>query len=143
MATVWLILTNPYAYDKGIQVVKQQAQELNATVKLVYLIDLEAVTDTVRNLGDEGWLGSGALRNLEASMLEGYRALASDVIENASAELSQAGLLVETDVKEATPEQYVARLLEQVADSRLIMSGSQLTAAKLGELAERVQWVEE
>lgn len=142
MATQVLVLTNLYAYEKGLNRALEAAQLADAGMTVVFLIDPGSVTDIVRDLGEEGWLGAGALRNLETSMLEGYRALADDILEDAQSRFSQAGISVETNVKEMSPQKYFPDLLNQ-KPTRVMVSGSSALAGKLEKVLGQLEWIEE
>lgn len=141
MTNVWLVLTNPYAYEKALERAIAEAEHLRTGLKVVFLISPDAVSEMVRELADRGWLGAESLRTLQTSMLEGYRALAGDVIEEvrrkAQVELTSTGV-----VEEPSLERYIRSLLDQ-QESKLIISGSKLPIAEMESLLESVEWIEE
>ena len=142
MATQVLVLTNLYAYEKGLNRALEAAKRAGAGMNVVFLIDPGSVADIVRDLGEEGWLGSAALRNLETSMLEGYRALAEDILQEAQSRFSQAGIAVETSVREMSPHKYIGDLLNQKSIT-VMVSGSPSLADKLEKVLGQIEWIEE
>lgn len=142
MATQVLVLTNLYAYEKGLNRALEAAKLAGAGMNVVFLIDPGSVADIVRDLGEEGWLGSAALRNLETSMLEGYRALAEDILQEAQSRFSQAGIAVETSVREMSPHKYIGDLLNQKSIT-VMVSGSPSLADKLEKVLGQIEWIEE
>lgn len=141
MAGVLLVLTNPYAYHKALNWAIEQARESNAGLKAVFAIDSDAVAAMVRELGEKGWLGQGPRRSLQASMLEGYRALAADILEDVLSLCAAAGVSVETEVKEAPLIHYLETLLKQ--ETRTVcVSGSQSIAPAIAPLTG-VKWIQE
>ena len=142
MATQVLVLTNLYAYEKGLNRALEAAKLAGAGMNVVFLIDPGSVADIVRGLGQQGWLGSGALRNLETSMLEGYRALATDILEEAQSRFSGAGIAVETSVREMSPHKYICDLLNEKSIT-VMVSGSPSLAGKLQKILGQIEWIEE
>lgn len=154
MALVTLVLTNPYAYQKALS----RALELAVSMKesqtspsetvaavalsVIFLIDTDALDELVHDLGEQGWLGLSSQRNLQYSMLDGYRGLATDILQEALSNGSQVGLSVETAIKEVSPSSYVDELLK-VKTHKLIISGSSMFAAKLGDRTSQLEWIED
>ena len=142
MAGVLLVLTNPYAYHKAVSWAIEQARETNTGLMAVFAIDPDAIAAMVRELGEKGWLGQGPRRDLEASMLEGYRALAADILEDVLSLCAAAGVSVETEVKEAPLMAYLETLLKQ--ETRIVcVSSSESVAPTMSEIAAGVKWIEE
>ncbi|WP_261226238.1 hypothetical protein [Ancylothrix sp. D3o] len=149
-----LVLTNPYAYEKALSRGLELAVSLSESqaslgqriegvaLNVVFLIDPEALDELVQDLGEQGWLGLSSQRNLQASMLEGYRALAADILQEALKDGSQAGLSVETALKEVPPSIYVDELLN-AGTQKLIVCGSSTLAAKLGDRTAKLEWIED
>jgi hypothetical protein len=75
-------------------------------------------------------------------MLDGYRALAADILQEALRDGSQAGLSVETAIKEVPPSIYVDELLN-AGTQKLIVCGSSVLAAKLGDRIAQLEWIED
>lgn len=154
MALVTLVLTNPYAYEKAlsralelaISVSESQASmgqtRADVSLSVVFLIDPEALDELVHDLGEQGWLGLSSQRSLQSSMLDGYRGLAEDILQEALRDGSQAGLSVETAIKEVPPSIYVDELLN-AGSEKLIVSGSSMLAAKLGDRTAQLEWIED
>lgn len=116
MKELWLVLTNPYAYQKALHgAIKEVRQAQSASIQVVYvvfLIDAQTIDNMVRDLCDRGWLGASSLHSLESSMLEGYRALAQDVLQEVCQEFEVSSIeQVETFVTYASLREYVEELL--------------------------------
>lgn len=154
MALVTLVLTNPYAYEKALSHALELAVSLSesqasmgqtsvgVSLSVLFLIDPEALDELVHDLGEQGWLGLSSQRNLQSSMLDGYRALAADILQEALRDGSQAGLSVETAIKEVPPSIYVDELLN-AGTQKLIVCGSSVLAAKLGDRIAQLEWIED
>lgn len=154
MALVTLVLTNPYAYEKALSHALELAVSLSESqasmglriagvaLNVVFLIDPEALDELVHDLGEQGWLGLSSQRSLQSSMLDGYRGLAEDILQEALRDGSQAGLSVETAIKEVPPSIYVDELLN-AGSEKLIVSGSSMLAAKLGDRTAQLEWIED
>ncbi|NER35471.1 MAG: hypothetical protein F6J93_15955 [Oscillatoria sp. SIO1A7] len=143
MTGVLLVLTNPYAYHKALDWAIEQTKETDTALKVVFAIDSDAVAAMVRELGEKGWLGQGPRRSLEASMLEGYRALAADILEEVLSLCTAAGVQVEeTDVKEAPLMAYLEALLKQ--ETRTVcLSGSESVSPAIANMSAGLKWIQE
>lgn len=139
---VWLILTDTYSYESALKQALEVAAHANTTFKGVFVIEPDATGEIVNELEDKGWLSSGALPNLQASLLEGYHALARNVLDKVQHRASQAGLGVETAIAEAPLADYIRGLLSQ-RGAVVIVSCSKALASRLGKVAEQVEWIEE
>ena len=142
MDNIWLILTNPYSYDRPLERFFEQAQSETAVLNVAFAIDPAAMGEMVDDLGNTGWLSSASLRSLQASLLEGYRALASDVLEEVGDRASEAGLTLETKVVEQSIASYIRSLIDLGA-TRIIVGGSKSLALSLGELLQKIEWIEQ
>lgn len=140
--SVGLVLTDAYNYEVALKQALEVAQNSGASLSAVFVIDPNAMQEMVSELEEHGWLIAGSLPTLQPSMLEGYHALATDVLEKVHSRVSQAGLEVKTAVAEAPLDSYIRGLLEQ-RGSVVIVSGSKALAARLGELSKRVELIEE
>lgn len=139
---VWLILTDTYDYEPALKQALEVAKHSGASLNAVFVIDPDAAREMVSDLEDKGWLGAeSAPSTLQASLLEGYHALATDVLDKARDRASQVGLATETSLAEAPLESYVSGLLGQ-RGSIVIVSGSKTLATRLGELSQQVEWIE-
>lgn len=154
MALVTLVLTNPYAYEKALSRALELAVSLSesqasmaqtsvgVSLSVVFLIDTEALDELVHDLGEQGWLGLSSQRSLQSSMLDGYRGLAEDILQEALRDGSQAGLSVETAIKEVPASIYVDELLK-AETQKLIVCGSSMLAGKLGDRTAELEWIED
>lgn len=142
MDSIWLILTNPYSYDRPLEYFFDQAQLKTAVLKVVFAIDPTAMGEMVDDLGDTGWLSTASLRSLQASLLEGYRALASDVLEEVGDRSRELGLTLETQVVEQSVASYIRSLINLGA-TQIIVGGSKSLAVNLGELLQKIEWIEQ
>lgn len=139
---VWLILTDTYNYESALKQALDVAKHSGASLNAVFTIDPEATRDMVSELEDKGWLDAGSVpTTLQTSLLEGYHALATDILDKVKDRASQAGLLLETSIAEAPLESYIRGLLGQ-RGSVVIVSASKASAASLGELSNQVEWIE-
>lgn len=86
---VCLVLANPYDYVPVAEKAISAARAAESGLLVVFYISPTRLRRTVEELGEKGWLGPGSLRQLGDSMLEGYRALAEDVLK-AVAERAEA-----------------------------------------------------
>lgn len=139
---VWLVLTDTYAYEGAIKQALEVAQHSGASLNAVFVIEPDAVEEMAGDLEEKGWLGARSLPTFQASLLEGYHALVTDVLDKVQGRVSQAGLSIETAIAEAPLDNYIRGLLEHTG-SIVIVSGSKSLAARLGNLSKRVEWIEE
>ena len=72
--SIWLVVANPYAYDKAMWKAVSEVQEHQTKLRVVFFINNNSVHDVIGELGQSGWLGSNPLHKLQNSMLEGYLA---------------------------------------------------------------------
>lgn len=142
MAPLLLILTNPYAYKTALNQALTQAQSPNSPLKVVFAIDPDSLDDLMRDLGESGWLGIGSRRSLQASMLEGYRVLARDILDEVNRRSAEVGTKVETEVKEAPLQSYIRSVRKQGFDN-IIVSGSQSLTPFIEKMDPPVEWIPE
>ncbi|WP_457637198.1 hypothetical protein [Oceanithermus sp.] len=75
-----LVITKPYDYEKLLkQVVNKMPGE---SWLAIFYLRPQNLRSLVEELGDQGWLGSSSIRQLFDSLKEGYRGLASDVLQD-------------------------------------------------------------
>lgn len=140
---IWLVLTDTYGYESALKQALEVAQHSRATLNGVFVIDPDATGEMVNELEEKGWLDAGSVPpTLQASLLEGYHALATDVLEKVRNTASQVGLFIETAIAEAPLESYIRGLLGQ-RGSLVIVSASKALVARLGELSKQVELIEE
>ncbi|MGK7874718.1 MAG: hypothetical protein AB4426_15865 [Xenococcaceae cyanobacterium] len=139
---VWLVIANPYAYDRAMGRAILEAQQCQTGLQVVFFISVDSVGEMMHELGEIGWLGSASLRTLQTSMLEGYRALADDVLKRVQRKAAQVELIVEGVVEKPSLEQYIHRILAQGA-MKVIIAGSKSLIPKLEMLPETVEYIEE
>jgi hypothetical protein len=108
----------------------------------VFVIDPDAIGNLVRDLCETGWLGLESRRTLYDSMLEGYRALASDVIEDVQHQGSQENLVVEAAIQEGSLKNYLISLLSQ-GTSQIIVSASRSVEFPGKDIVKHLEWIEE
>lgn len=144
MPTIYLVLTNPYAYNRALALSIQQAKKANATLNVVFLIDPDAIDGMVRELGDSGWLGGGSRQALYESMLEGYGALAADTIEAVHRQIGQKkeGVSFKTSIRETSIESLLQELLK-TNPQRAIVSATPSLHSPASRRDPRVQWIVE
>ncbi|MEC4893035.1 MAG: hypothetical protein SAL07_12650 [Oscillatoria sp. PMC 1051.18] len=140
MAQLWLILTNPYAYEKAVERAVTVAQKNNLQILVVFLITQEWLEKTVCELSEMGWLGSASLRSLEISMQEGYRALAADVLKEVERQANQVDVIVKGVVEAPSLDRYLDLAIAQGAERLIIGSPQQTT--KLNRLPDSLEWVD-
>ncbi len=75
-------------------------------------------------------------------MLEGYRALAADILEQVNQGVAPQGIAVETAIVEAPLVSYLENLLQQEG-TKLIVSASHTLALPIEDLAERAILIQE
>lgn len=138
---VWLLLTNPYAYQRSLQKAIAVAEAAATKLRVVFVLDPEAMNLMMQELAESGWLGPGSLRLLENSLMEGYQMLAGDVLEDVAQELSTTDLTYEVTLKEASLQQFVQGLLAQKIETVLISSSHPLLPG-LEHLAHQVTWIQ-
>jgi len=147
---VLLILTNPYAYEKALNLAIERAAQKPDELKVVFVIDPDALDNLVRELGEKGWLGLGSQRTLHDSMLEGYRALAADILEDVRRLCAAAHISVVTEVKEAPLVAYIRIIIER-DNQPILVSGSQYLATTMltrhltgfEDVRALVEWIQE
>lgn len=140
---VWLILTDTYGYEYALKQALEVAQHSGASLNAVFVIDPDAPEAMVGELEENGWLDAKSMpTTLQGSLLEGYHALATDLLDKVRGKVFQAGLSVETAIAEAPIESYVRGLLGQ-RGSIVIVSGSKSLTPRLGELSTQVELIEE
>jgi Lhr-like helicase len=145
MKELWLVLTNPYTYKKARDcAIKQvrQPQPTSIKVYVVFLIDAQTIENMVRDLCDRGWLGASSLHNLESSMLEGYRALAQDVLQEIRQEFEAFSIEVKTSVVSASLRQYVEELLGD-RERQIIVSYGGAMHPWMVSYQDRAKFIEE
>jgi hypothetical protein len=142
MTRVWLILTNPYAYEQALKIATDRTGETGSILNAVFVIDPDAIGNLVRDLCETGWLGLESRRTLYDSMLEGYRALASDVIEDVQHQGSQENLVVEAAIQEGSLKNYLISLLSQ-GTSQIIVSASRSVEFPGKDIVKHLEWIEE
>ncbi len=146
MKELWLVLTNPYTYKKARDFAIKQVRHLQPTkievVYVVFLIDAHTIENMVRDLCDRGWLGASSLHNLESSMLEGYRALAQDVLQETRQEFEVFSIEVKTSVVSASLRQYVEELLGD-GERQIIVSYGGAMPTWMVSHQDQVSFIEE
>ncbi|NEP06893.1 MULTISPECIES: hypothetical protein [Okeania] len=141
---IWLVVANPYAYDKAMWKGISEAQQNQAKLRVVFFINNNSINDVIGELGQTGWLGSNPLHKLQDSMLEGYRALASDVLKRVKRKAKEKE--VELDIQEVIErpslEEYLFELVEQDA-IKIIVAGPQLLTTRVANLPSIAEYIEE
>jgi hypothetical protein len=140
MASLVLILTNPYSYETALNRALAAAREGQIQLKVVFAIDPNAVDELMRDLGENGWLGIGSRRSLQASMLEGYRALAADILQEVEQLCGDREIVVETEVKEAPLSVYLQSLVQQGSE-RIWVSASKDLSPLVEKIPRPVEWI--
>lgn len=142
MTDILLVLTNPYAYEQALSLAVKTAHQEQADLRVVFFISYDAVGEVVDDLAERGLFGTGSLRNLQSTMLEGYRALADDVLQRVKRKAAPLEPILEGVVEQPSLDNYLYRLTEQ-GQSKLIVSSSHSPSSELGSFLDKVEWVRE
>ena len=140
---VWLVITNPYAYDEAMWRAVAEAQNCQTALEVVFFIRTSSVGNMIHELSEMGWLGPASLRNLQTSLSEGYEGLAEDVLKRVQRKVgTQVELQVAGVVQKPSLEQYIHRIVAEGA-VRVIIAGSRALVPKPGTLPDTVEWIDE
>jgi len=142
MKTVWLVLASPYDYDPAMWRSRDLAQALSAQLRVVFFIEKNAASNIMQELGEMEWLGPSSLRSLQNCMLEGYRALADDVLDRVRRKVTQVEVVLEGVVEEVSLADYVTRLLPKEETQTIVVSGSKPLDLEVSEGIEKIEWFE-
>ncbi|MEM1369959.1 MAG: hypothetical protein AAGG02_18525 [Cyanobacteria bacterium P01_H01_bin.15] len=140
---IWLIIANPYAYDKALAEALSLAQQPGARLHVAFFISDSSVTDTIHELADTGLLGPGSLRNLRSNMLAGYRGLADDVLKRVQRKAAQIPVVIEGVVEQDSLRDYLPQIYQRSDVNRIVIGGSRLMASRLGTIPEHVVFIAE
>ncbi|MGB3514010.1 MAG: hypothetical protein WBA93_33360 [Microcoleaceae cyanobacterium] len=142
--SIWLAIANPYAYDKAMWKAVSAAQQHQAKLRVVFFINNNSINDVIGELGQSGWLGSNPLHKLQNSMLEGYRALAGDVLKRVERKAKEKAVELEIQevVEKPSLEKYILEIVGQGA-TKIIIAGPQLLTTKIGDLPSIAEYIEE
>ncbi|MEB3340064.1 hypothetical protein [Okeania sp.] len=142
--SIWLVVANPYAYDKAMWKAVSEAQQNENNLRVVFFINNNSVHDVIGELGQTGWLGSNPLHKLQDSMLDGYRALANDVLKRVKRKAQEKGVELEIEevIERPKIEKYLFELVEEGA-IKIVVAGPQLLTAKIGKLPNIAEYIEE
>ena len=142
MTSVWLVLTNPYAYEEALSIAVTVAQKAETDLRVVFFIEDNGVVGMVDELSERGWFGSGSLKNLQTTMLEGYRSLADDVLKRVRRKAAPFEPILEGVVEQASLEEYVQTIIKQPVH-KLIISSANLPSFELVNYLDKVEWIKE
>ena len=142
--SIWLVIANPYAYDKAMWKAVLETQEHQSKLRVVFFINKNSIHDVIGELGQSGWLGSNPLHKLQNSMLEGYRALAGDVLKRVKRKAKEKDIELESEeiIERPLIEKFLFELVEEGA-TKIVIAGPQLLTAKMGELPHIAEYIEE
>ena len=142
--SIWLVIANPYAYDKAMWKAVLETQEHQSKLRVVFFINSNSIHDVIGELGQSGWLGSNPLHKLQNSMLEGYRALAGDVLKRVKRKAKEKNIELESQeiIERPLIEKFLFELVEEGA-TKIVIAGPQLLTAKMGELPHIAEYIEE
>ena len=142
--SIWLVIANPYAYDKAMWKAVLETQEHQSKLRVVFFINSNSIHDVIGELGQSGWLGSNPLHKLQNSMLEGYRALAGDVLKRVKRKAKEKNIELESEeiIERPLIEKFLFELVEEGA-TKIVIAGPQLLTAKMGELPHIAEYIEE
>ena len=142
--SIWLVIANPYAYDKAMWKAVLETQEHQSKLRVVFFINSNSIHDVIGELGQSGWLGSNPLHKLQNSMLEGYRALAGDVLKRVKRKAKEKDIELESEeiIERPLIEKFLFELVEEGA-TKIVIAGPQLLTAKMGELPHIAEYIEE
>ncbi|MBO1346815.1 MAG: hypothetical protein EBE86_005175 [Hormoscilla sp. GUM202] len=141
---VWLAIANPYAYDKAMWRAISEAQQRQTELVVVYFISTQAMGTMIHDLAEVGFIGHSSLRNLQSSMLAGYRGLADDVLKRVQRKAEGVDLKIEGVVEEPSLFDYILRIVKQ-DPVKIVIAGSNLNSLtpRLDNLPEIVEYIEE
>ena len=142
MTSIWLVLTNPYAYDQALSFAVEEAQKIEAELRVVFFIEAEGLQTMVGELSERGWYGPGSLQNLQKTMLEGYRALAGDVLKRVKRKAAPLSVIDEGVVEQPSLDKYIGTLIKEPME-KLIISSANLPNAELDNLLDKIDWITE
>ncbi|WP_254566228.1 hypothetical protein [Oscillatoria sp. HE19RPO] len=142
MAEILLVLTNPYGYEKALNLAFEEAKQADSLFRVTFIIDPEALDDLMRDLGENGWLGIGSRRSLQNSMMEGYRALATDILEQVTLRAVSMGIAVKTEVNEEGIRSYLSGLATP-GPEKIFVSGSHALGPLIQTLDCPLEWIPE
>lgn len=142
MAEILLVLTNPYGYEKALNLAFEEAKQADSLFRVTFIIDPEALDDLMRDLGENGWLGIGSRRSLQISMMEGYRALATDILEEVTRRAISMGIAVKTEVNEEGIRSYLSGLATP-GPEKIFVSGSHALGPLIQTLDGPLEWIPE
>lgn len=142
MAEILLILTNPYGYEQALHLAFEEAKQADCLFRVTFIIDPEALDDLMRDLGENGWLGIGSRRSLQISMMEGYRALATDILEQVTLRAVSMGIAVKTEVNEEGIRSYLSGLATP-GPEKIFVSGSHALGPLIQTLDCPLEWIPE
>lgn len=140
--SVWLVITNPYAYDQAMWQAIEAAKNNSTSLHVVFFICDESIGEMMHDLGEMGFMGAGSFRNLKKSMFSGYRSLAEDVIKRVERKTQDVDLIVEGVVEEPFLAAYLLKILTSDV-TKVVVAGSRLFTPKLGKLPKTVVYIEE
>ncbi len=142
--SIWFAIANPYAYDQAMRKAFSEAQQRQSKLRVVFFINNNSINDVIGELGMSGWLGSNPLHKLQNSMLEGYRALAGDVLKRVQRKAKEKEVELETQevVERPSLEKYLIDAVEQGAE-KIIIAGPELLTNKIGNLPNIAEYIEE
>ncbi|ABG52991.1 hypothetical protein Tery_3966 [Trichodesmium erythraeum IMS101] len=142
--SIWLVIANPYAYDKAMWKAVSATQEHQGNLRVVFFINNNSIHDIIGELGQSGWLGSNPLHKLQSSMLEGYRALAGDVLKRVKRKAKEKDVELESQeiIERPLIDKFLFELVEEGA-TKIVVAGPQLLTAKMGELPHIAEYIEE
>ena len=141
---IWLVIANPYAYDRAMWKAISEAQKAQTKLTVVFFINNNSINDVIGELGQSGWLGSSPLHKLQNSMFEGYRSLASDVLKRVERKAKEKQVELENQkvVEKPSLEKYIFEVVEQGA-TKIFIAGPQLLTTKVGDLPSIAEYIEE
>jgi len=141
---VWLAIANPYAYDRAMWRGISEAQQRQTQLVVVHFIDTQAMGTMIHDLAEVGFIGHSSLRNLQSSMLAGYRRLASDVLKRVQRKAEGIDLQIKGVVEEPSLFNYILQIAKQ-EPAKIVIAGSNLNSltASLDNLPEIVEYIEE
>ncbi|WP_202219860.1 hypothetical protein [Okeania sp. KiyG1] len=116
----------------------------SSQIESCVFINNNSINDVIGELGQTGWLGSNPLHKLQNSMLDGYRALANDVLKRVKrkAKEKEVKLDIQEVIERPSLEEYLFELVEEDA-IKIIVAGPQLLTAKIGNLPSIAEYLEE
>jgi len=142
MKKILLILSYlRYTPDTVTQAI-QIAKERNATLVVLFVVDIEFADGIVHKLSDEGWIGGKPSQQLYRSLLREYKLQAEDKVRQIETQAVEQGLSIRAIIKNGSVLQEVLKLAELEEPDMIIITRrhrSRLSRKILGSLPDALR----